>query len=168
MAQKNFPLLIRAFAEFYQRHRDYQLVIYGEGEKRESLEKLIRELHLTGVVSLPGRREDLPEQLCSAAMFVLSSDFEGMPNVLLEAMCMGMPVASTACPSGGPEEIIEDGVNGLLVPVGDQKAMAEAMEKLTDARFAAALGQKALEKKQELCSAAVFQKWEDFLFNARK
>jgi glycosyltransferase involved in cell wall biosynthesis len=97
-------------------------------------------------------------------MFVLSSDYEGMPNVLLEAMCMGMPSISTDCPSGGPRELIEDGVNGLLVPVGDVEALAEAMEKMADPDFAAQMAEAAYRIREELTSTDVFVSWYRYLF----
>ena len=106
--QKNFPMLIRAFSEFHKREKDYKLVIYGEGRERINIENLIKELHLENSVSLPGRNKDVLNCINDCAAFILSSDYEGMPNALIEAMCMGMPVISTDCPSGGPREIIEN------------------------------------------------------------
>jgi len=87
-----------------------------------------------------------------------------MPNVLLEAMCMGMPAVSTDCPSGGPLELIEDGVNGLLVPVGDEKALCAAMEKMTDPDYAKRLADNALKIREKLTSQEVFAGWYRYLF----
>lgn len=119
--QKNFPLLINAFAKFCEDVDGYELVIYGEGNERENLENLINKLQLTGHVQLPGRDFDVLNKINDSAAFILSSDYEGMPNALIEAMCMGMPVISTDCPSGGPKELITDGINGILIPVNDLK-----------------------------------------------
>lgn len=128
--QKNFKLLIDAFVAFYPNHPDYRLVIYGDGKQRAELEAYALERIPENVFSLPGKVQNLPDRLNCAAAFVLSSDFEGMPNVLIEAMAMGVPCVSTDCPSGGPRELIEDGVNGLLIPVGDSEALARCLEKL--------------------------------------
>ena len=115
-------------------------------------------------MELPVRSTALLEKMNSSAMFVLSSDYEGMPNVLLEAMCMGMPCISTDCPSGGPRELIKDGVNGLLVPVGDEAALYEAMERMADRAFAAQMADAAYEIREELTSRDVFVSWYRYLF----
>lgn len=161
--QKNFPLLIKAFALFHQRHPDYRLCIFGEGSQRPQLEEMAVALGLQDQVVLPGRKTDLLEQMNSASMFVLSSDYEGMPNVLIEAMCMGMPVISTDCPSGGPRELIRDGQNGLLVPVGEEAAMAQAMESLLDDDFAGRLGKEACAILDDLAGEKIFEQWLTYL-----
>jgi glycosyltransferase involved in cell wall biosynthesis len=162
--QKNMPLLIRAFARFSPNHPEFKLRIFGEGELREELTALARELQIADKVELPGRSTALLEKMNSAAMFVLSSDYEGMPNVLLEAMCMGMPSISTDCPSGGPKELIEDGVNGLLIPVGDVDALHQAMEKMADPAFAGQMAEAAYRIREELTSPEIFVSWYRYLF----
>lgn len=163
--QKNFPLLLNAFAKFAQKHPDYRLRIFGEGEVRGELTDLADSLGIGDKVELPGRSSELLEKMNSGAMFVLSSDYEGMPNVLLEAMCMGMPVISTDCPSGGPRELIEDGVNGLLVPVGDVDSLCQAMEKLTDPGYAKQVADNAYQIRGKLTSMEVFDSWYRYLFD---
>lgn len=162
--QKNMPLLLKAFAAFSPKHPEYRLRIFGEGELREELTELAKSLDIDQKVEMPGRSTALLEKMNSAAMFVLSSDYEGMPNVLLEAMCMGMPAISTDCPSGGPKELIEDGVNGLLVPVGDEKALHGAMEKMADPVFAKQMADAAYLIREELTSQDVFVSWYRYLF----
>ena len=162
--QKNMPLLLKAFARFSPNHPEFLLRIFGEGELREELTELARSLNIADKVELPGRSTTLLEKMNSAAMFVLSSDYEGMPNVLLEAMCMGMPSISTDCPSGGPKELIQDGVNGLLVPVGDVEAMAEAMERMADPAFAKQMADAAYRIREELTSREIFVSWYRYLF----
>ncbi len=162
--QKNFPLLLRAFRRFSAQHPEYRLVIFGEGRKRAALEALIAELGLEEKVALPGRDAQVLEKIQKAAMFVLSSDYEGMPNVLLEAMCMGMPVISTDCPSGGPRELIEDGVNGLLVPVGDEMAMYQAMEACQQKETNEMLARNAYQIRHKLTDPAVFARWYSYLW----
>lgn len=162
--QKNFALLISAFSRFYKNHPEYTLQIYGEGELREKLVNLANSLQIAEKVELPGRSTSLLQKMNSAAMFVLTSDYEGMPNVLLEAMCMGMPVISTDCPSGGPKELIEDGINGLLVPVQDEEALLAAMNKMTDSFYADNLANKAYLMRERLTSQEVFENWYEYLF----
>lgn len=131
--QKNFDLLIDAFADFYKTHQNYKLIIYGDGKLRSQLMKHIEQLSLPkGTISLPGKSGHVLQKINPARMFVLSSDFEGLPNALIEAMACGIPCISTNCPSGGPADIIESGRNGFLVPVGDCKALSEKMKTLAD------------------------------------
>ena len=124
-AQKDFPTLIRAFAQV-RRTRPARLLILGEGEERPVLEALARELGLEQCVSLPGFVGNPYVYMAHAAVFVLSSRWEGLPTVLVEALYCGAPVVATDCPSG-PREILADGLYGRLVPVGDAAALAEAI-----------------------------------------
>lgn len=131
--QKNFDMLINAFAEFYKTHQNYKLVIYGEGTLRKHLTEHIEMLSLPqGTITLPGKSSQVLQKINRAEIFVLSSDFEGMPNALIEAMACGIPCISTNCPSGGPADLIENGRNGFLVPVGNYKALSEKMAILAD------------------------------------
>jgi len=124
--QKDFPTLIKAFSEVCKK-RAAKLIILGEGKERKKLEKLIRELGLESDIDMPGFVENPYCYIAKADLFVLSSRWEGFPNVLLEAMALGVPVVSTNCQSG-PVEILENGKYGKLVPIGDFKDLAEAME----------------------------------------
>jgi glycosyltransferase involved in cell wall biosynthesis len=123
--QKDFATLIRAFAGV-RRQAHVRLVILGEGELRSELEMLVRELGLEGDVALPGFVDNPFPYMARAAVFVLSSAWEGLPNVLIQAMALGTPVVSTDCPSG-PREILKGGEYGKLVAVGDDRALAEAI-----------------------------------------
>lgn len=126
-SQKNFPMLIKAFSEFSVGKEDVSLRIYGEGDDKEALQNLIDELGCGEKIKLMGRTNDLVTAYKSASLFVLSSNFEGMPNALLEAMAIGLPCISTDCPTG-PSEMIVNGETGLLVPVDDVEKMREAIE----------------------------------------
>jgi glycosyltransferase involved in cell wall biosynthesis len=126
--QKDFATLIKAFAS-RRRKEPMKLIILGEGEERKSLERLADELGALKYINMPGFMENPYSHLKRADLFVLSSKWEGLPNVLIEAMACGLPVVSTDCPSG-PREILEDGKYGELVPVGDHKAMADAISKV--------------------------------------
>ncbi len=123
--QKDFATLIRAFGLVRRRHA-VRLVIFGEGGLRAELERLVNELDLTEVVALPGYAENIFSCMAKAALFALSSAWEAMPMVLTEALACGCPVVATDCRSG-PDEILQGGRYGRLVPVGDVEALAEAM-----------------------------------------
>ncbi len=123
--QKDFPTLVRAFAEV-RRRCPARLIILGEGEDRPELERLIAELGLRDDVALPGFRDNAMAYMAGSAVFVLSSAWEGLPTVLIEALAAGTRVVSTDCPSG-PREILQDGRLGALVPVGDVPSLARAI-----------------------------------------
>jgi glycosyltransferase involved in cell wall biosynthesis len=123
--QKNFPLLIEAFASV-DRSADARLVILGEGPERPRLEAEIRRYGLDDRVSLPGFVQNPYACMSRARVLVLSSDYEGLPTVLIESLALGTPVIATDCESG-PREILRDGALGALVPVGDARALSDAM-----------------------------------------
>lgn len=126
--QKDFRTLISAFGHLRQ-HHDARLVIFGEGHLRPDLENYVDELGLTSYVDFPGFTRNVYAYLARSRLFVLSSAWEGSPNVLVEAMAVDTPVVATDCPSG-PAEIVDNGRLAPLVPVGDAGAMAEAMERV--------------------------------------
>jgi glycosyltransferase involved in cell wall biosynthesis len=123
--QKDFATLLKAFAEV-RRSRPARLMILGEGEDRSSLEALARDLAVADDVALPGFQENALAYMAKSAVFVLSSAWEGLPTVLIEALAAGTQVISTDCPSG-PREILQGGRIGTLVPVGDVAALSAAI-----------------------------------------
>lgn len=126
---KRFDLLIDAFYEVSQKYDECKLVIFGEGDDREKLQEQIDSLSLTDKALLPGASLRAIEFISKGRAFVLSSDYEGMPNALMEAMASGVPCVSTRCKMG-PEELITDGENGLLVETDSSKQIAEALLKI--------------------------------------
>lgn len=161
-AQKNHALLIRAYAALGP--VEDRLVILGEGEKRQELEALVQSLGLTGRVLLPGQREDVAGAIEGAKLFVLPSDYEGMPNALLEAMALGLACIAADCPCGGPRELIENGKNGLLIPVGDERALTAAMrELLGGGEKRAALSREARRSAEAFRPEAIFSRWESYV-----
>jgi GalNAc-alpha-(1->4)-GalNAc-alpha-(1->3)-diNAcBac-PP-undecaprenol alpha-1,4-N-acetyl-D-galactosaminyltransferase len=159
--QKDFRTLIYAYS-LVRGNKDMDktnLVILGEGERRKELEKLVCELGLEENVFLPGVVENPFSCFAHAGVFVLSSRYEGLGNVFLEAMTSGCPVVSTDCPYG-PGEIIIDGVNGLLVPVGDVERLAEAMKyMMTNSRSVDEFVIRAKETVSSLHVSNVANKW---------
>ena len=132
MPQKNYPLLLSAFSKISKKHPDYKLRIFGQGIVLPELQKLVLDLGIVNNVTFEGFCANVHESIKNSDIFVLSSDFEGMPNALLEAMAMGFPVISTDCPAGGPAELIKNEENGILVPVGDEEKLVKALEKMID------------------------------------
>lgn len=123
--QKDFSTLIRAFGQL-RRERPARLVILGEGSERPLLEALIHELGLQGQVWLAGHQRNPYAYMAKAAVFALSSRYEGLPTVMIEALALGLPVVSTDCPHG-PAEIVAHAQSGALVPVGDPGALARGL-----------------------------------------
>ncbi len=163
-SQKNFAMLIRAFAQFYKMHHTYSLVIYGEGPERKELMRIASMLGVAHSVVLPGQSKTLLNEINDCAMFVLSSDYEGMPNVLIEAMACGLPCIATDCPIGGVRSLIEDGENGLLVHTGSEKRLIEAMCIIADEpELAKRLGKNASKIQQRLDEAVVAAEWRRYL-----
>ncbi len=163
MPQKNHKLLIKAFSDIADQVDD-NLIIYGEGDQRSELQALIDELGLNERISLPGVINNVAEATRDAKVFVLSSDYEGMPNALMEALALGIPCISTDCPCGGPRALINDGENGILIPVGDAAALSDALKKiLEDADYASKLSKCAKVRAQEFSPERIFACWEDYM-----
>lgn len=154
MAQKDFPTLIRAFAAVRER-RPAKLVILGEGPERPRLQRLIGDLGLSGDAALPGHAANPFPAMRAAAVFVLSSRYEGFANVLPEALACGTPVVSTDCP-GGSAEVLADGRYGAVVPMGDPPALAAAIERTLDARPAA---ESLIARAREFAPEAIAERW---------
>ena len=128
------------------------------------LQTTIERLNLIGRVFLPGYTSNVVEDIGKASLFVLSSDFEGMPNALMEAMALGVPSISTDCAGGGARYLIEDGRNGLLVPVHEKDTLANAMDKvLSNEEFAKAIGIEASKLCEILAPNIIYGKWEKYI-----
>lgn len=158
MKQKNQLMLIESFAKIKRDFPDYTLTIYGEGPFRDTLEVRIKELDLTDSVFLPGKVQNVFDCIADADLFVLSSDFEGMPNALIEAMCLGLPVISTKV--SGATDLIEHGHNGLLSEVGNTQQLTECMHRmLADPELRLRCAGNALEINERLQVDGIVRQW---------
>lgn len=163
--QKNYPLLLKAVA-LARREAFFRLMILGEGEQRRKLEAMAQFLGIARDVAFLGFRQNPFAYLARARGLVLSSSWEGFPNVLLEAMALAVPVVATRCPSG-PEEIITHGVDGLLVPVDAPPALAAAMTVLaTDNDLASRLGAAGRRRAEDFRVARIMRQYETVIAGA--
>lgn len=163
-AQKNQALLINAFSIFHKKHPDWTLCIYGEGSLRDKLTEQIDGLGLKEYVEMPGVINNVANAIHQDGMFVLSSDFEGLPNALLEAMVEGLPAISTDCIGDGARDVIDSGKNGLLVSRGDAEGLAEAMDKIaSDNEFARGLSSEAVKLRDKLSPDKVYSMWKQYI-----
>lgn len=163
-SQKNHLLLIKAFEKINNDFPEHKLIIYGEGEKREELESYIKEKNLTNFISLPGIENDIKNKIYKSNLFVLSSNYEGLPNALIEALALGIPCISTNCPCGGPKSLIKDDYNGLLTEVGNVDMMAHKIKYiLKNEDFAKKIGINASKIKDKLNPNIINKEWEDYL-----
>jgi glycosyltransferase involved in cell wall biosynthesis len=152
--QKGYPFLLRAFARV-RKSVTCRLVILGEGPDRAPLEKLAVDLGIAADVFLPGFQENPFAYMAGATVFTLPSLYEGFGNVLVEAMALGIPVISTSCPSG-PDEIILEGRSGLLVPPGDEDALAGAILKvLSDSELRGVLSDGGRERAESFAVSRI-------------
>ena len=165
-ANKNQAMVMRVFADIVRdgRFSDYKLVLCGDGPDRESLQRLAISLGIDGSVELKGVVKNVAEHIENATLFILASDQEGMPNSLIEAMSLGLPCISTDCPAGGPADLINNGENGILIPVGDDVALKEAILRvLSDKAFADKLGNSAREVQETYSPQVTNKKWKDYI-----
>lgn len=162
--QKNHKLLIDAFALVADQIPDYILEIYGDGELKDELQKQIDNLGLSDRAFLKGTSKEIHSLIYDAALFVLSSDYEGLPNTLLEAMALGIPSISTDCRPGGAREIIEDGINGRIVPIGSKKALAnEILAVLSDIELTDKYSKNALNSSRRFNTESIYNSWNDYI-----
>lgn len=165
-ANKNHAMLLRAFAKLHGEYPSMKIKIYGGGlsgsDTRPMLEALAKELGIEDKVHFMGRQSDVRRKIERARIFVLASGYEGMPNALLEAMATGLAVISTDCPCGGPKSVIQNGQNGLLIPVGDTEALEEALRHiLENPELEERLGREAAKLAEELSPKKVCRQWQE-------
>ena len=164
--QKNQILLLRAFSKICDEFPEYQLQIYGEAGSdgvKEELEAFCMEHKIADRVRFMGASSTLEKDIKNAGLFVLPSDYEGMPNALIEAMAMGLPCVATDCPCGGSALLI-DQYGGILVPTGAEEELAEAMRRvLSDTELANRIGLQARGVVNSVNPQKIYQEWKDYV-----
>jgi glycosyltransferase involved in cell wall biosynthesis len=165
-SEKGFDLLIKAFAPVADKSPDWSLQIWGDGPLRPQLEGRTRQRGLGGRVYFPGICRNSASVFARGDIFVLSSRYEGFPNVLLEAMTCGLPVISFDCPSG-PRAVIRDGVDGLLVPPQDVARLTGAMARLVcNYALRSNFADAAREAASRFLPELIMPRWEALLDRA--
>lgn len=161
-AQKNPEMLLRAFKQFHALYPAYTLTMYGEGPYRINIESMVNEMGLTGVVELPGVVKDVWDKIKEAECFLMTSWFEGMPNALLEAMCLGLPCISTKV--SGAVDLIKNGENGILVDLNDHTSMCKELCRVVEnLELQQHIGSKASELYGLLNFDAISKQWIEYI-----
>lgn len=167
--QKNQRLLIDAFKEVVKKHDDYKLLIYGKGKLKDELQQYIKEINITDKVIFKGQVDNIKEEILKAGIFVLSSNYEGMPNALMEAMALGLPCVSTDCPCGGPKTLIKNKDNGILVEVNNIEEMIQAINFLIEnGETAKKIGESASKIKENYSIDIIYREWISMVQKVRK
>lgn len=163
--QKNHKMLIEAFSKLPEQFNKYKLIIYGEGSLRNELTKQINTLGLENRVILMGEVDNIKEEIYKSSLFVLSSQYEGMPNALMEAMALGIPCISTDCPCGGPRFLINNNINGFLVKNKNSEEMTVKIQYLLDMDQAKTkdIINRAQEKINEIKPSKIYSMWLNFI-----
>ena len=168
--QKNLPLLVEAFSQVHSKHPEYTLRIIGDAPNEEGREVLqaidqqLDKLNLKESVKLEPFMKNVHEAVIKDCMYVNSSDYEGISNAMLEAMAIGMPVVCTDCPIGGAKATINDGENGLLVPIQNAEALANAINRVVeDIELANKLSHNSSQIRNELSLDKITEKWMQLL-----
>ena len=162
--EKNFPLLIEAFYDFHKEFPDYTLTIYGEGTLGEQYKLKIKELNLTESVSMPGFASNLPKEINRAAIYVSTSNHEGISNSMLEALGMGVPTIVTDCPVGGARMFVHTDENGILIPMNRKESWISAMKRIVmDKDYSLSLSKKATQLRETLQAENVSKNWLDLI-----
>lgn len=162
--QKNHKLLIEAFSQIADEFPNENLIIYGDGSQKQNLKELTKKLGIEERVVFMGTCIDIQEKIKNAKLFVLSSNYEGLPNVVMEAMTLGIPVISTDCPCGGPRMLIENDKNGVLVSVDNVDEMSDAIRSvLGNLTFADSLSYNAKITSKKFEPNKVFKVWKNYV-----
>ena len=164
--QKRNDIMVDAFKMFSEKYSHYKLYFYGREGDENKVKNQVKLLGIEDKVFFPGFTFNPQEEMASAKMFVLTSDFEGIPNSLMDAMALGLPCVATDCSPGGAALLIEDGVNGFLVPKGDTMAIAEKMKLIaSEPELADRLGFEAQKILSRFSASDIGDKWNAYINN---
>lgn len=162
--QKNYELLIRAFKYVNENNSEVKLLIYGEGSLESKLVNLVCFYGLENNIFFMKNTDNVPLVLSKSGMYVMCSDYEGMPNALMEAMVVGVPCIATDCPCGGPKELINDNVDGILVPVCNEEKLSNAiLEALINYSKSIDMGKRAKQKSNNFKPNIIYNEWKNYI-----
>ena len=164
--QKNFPMLFNAFKNIENKFPDYLLEIYGDGELKEDLIKLIKELKLEKKVFLIGNVSNIKEKIENASLFIITSDYEGLSNALMESLALGLPSISTDSDGGGARELIKNNYNGILIDKNDIVTLSKKIEFiLSNKDFSKKLSKNAIESMKKYDPKIINKNWEEYILS---
>ena len=162
--QKNLPMMLDAFKEVQIKFPDYCLEIYGDGKEKENIVMYAKKINLEKSVKFYDFIPDIHSKIINYAMFISTSDFEGISNSMLEAMAIGLPTICTDCPCGGAKMVIHDKENGILSPVNDSHTFAKKMiDTLENKELLKKISENASKVRDEFSSEKICRKWEDLI-----
>lgn len=162
--QKRQDVMLEAMKKIAVKYSDYKLIFYGDGENENDIRQLAKNIGVYENVIFAGVSSNLIRDISKSEIYVLTSDYEGIPNTLLEAMTIGMPCVSTDCSPGGARMLIDSGENGTIVPCGDIDAIADAIIYYIENKdIAAKHGENAKEIKNKFAYDVIMKKWEDYI-----
>lgn len=160
--QKNYDLLIDAFYDIEKDYPNHRVEIYGQGPEKDRLQNKVDKLGLSNKILFMGTKQNVMKSVANAQLYLMTSNFEGFPNALAEAMASGMPVISTNFPTGVAKELIQDDVNGYVVPVGDRKKLSEAIVKIiSDEKIQAKMSKNNQQLREQLSVDSIVEQWEN-------
>lgn len=167
--QKRYDILLQTFAKFHAIHQDYSLLLYGSGPLKEQIKTWIQELHIEKAVQLKGVTKSAMQTLSEkGGIFLITSDYEGISNALLEAMAVGMPVVSTDHSPGGARLLIDDHKNGLLAPISDTQKLCDALCEYVDKpELAITCGRNAQYVLERFAPKKLLDRWNEYILSMK-
>ena len=162
--QKRQDIMLEVMKLVLEKHADYKLAFYGDGKDEDDIKMLASKIVIEDNVEFKGVSDNLVKDISKCEIYVLTSDYEGIPNTLLEAMTIGMPCVSTDCSPGGARMLIDNGINGTLVPCGDVTAIADAINFYIENKdIAEKHGKEAVKIKDKFSYDGIMEKWEKYI-----
>lgn len=166
ISHKRQDIMLQAFKIFLKNHSGYTLSFYGDGVDLNRVQSMAKEMGIENSVIFHGDVIGAAKKIGTAKLLVLTSDYEGIPNVIMEAFAMGVPVVSTDCSPGGARILIEDSVNGYIAPVGDSTTIARKMSQIVDCKkIAEDFITNSCKKLKLFDPDMIFQKWNTYIEN---
>lgn len=168
LQHKRQDIMLKAFKNFLQKHPDYKLSFYGDGFDFDKVKKMAFDMGLSQNVVFHGSVSNIISKICTAKVFVLTSDYEGIPNVIIEAFSAGVPVVATDCSPGGARVLIDDKINGFVVPTGDYEKIAQSICQIVEnPETANSFIFQSRRKLGEFLPEKIFSQWNDFIKNLK-